>query len=356
MGSRRKIVAVDLFCGAGGLTKGFSMAGIDVRLGVDADESARDTYIRNNKKTTFWCRKIETVTGKEILDSIGLKKDELFLLSACAPCQPFSARNKKRLKADYVDERKNLLSCVIKIIAGMKRKPDLIFAENVPGIERNPVFVAFEDYLHGLEYALDYAVVNAADYGTPQSRKRLILIARKDDFIEIPKPSHGSGLKAYVTVRDAFKGLPPIKAGGESNKIPNHYCRDLAEINLKRLSETPDSGGSRIDWESKNLVLRCHKRLGEKKNKEHKDVYGRMAWDKPAPTLTTRCVSLSNGRFGHPTQDRAISIREAARLQGFPDNYEFFGPSMESEARQIGNAVPVTLAEAFGKHFATISK
>jgi len=351
---KRRIVAVDLFCGAGGLTKGLTMAGIDVRLGIDADESSRDVYERNNKKATFWCKKIENIKGKEILEFINLKQNDLFLLAVCAPCQPFSKRNKKRLDKNHLDERKNLLTYVIKIMKGMPRKPDFIFAENVPGFERNPVFVEFEDYLHRLEFALDFGVVNAADYGTPQSRKRLILIARNDDFIEMPKPSHGIGLKPFVTVREAFKGLPPTKAGGSSSKVANHYCRNLTEINLSRLAETPKSGGSRTDWKSENLFLDCHKRLGRKEG--HKDVYGRMDWDKPAPTLTTRCVSLSNGRFGHPSQDRAISVREAARLQGFPDTYKFYGPGIDAEARHIGNAVPVTLAKAFGKHFVKCTK
>ena len=343
-----KIKGVDLFCGSGGLTCGLRRAGIDMVLGVDK-EDYRTTYEKNNKKSVFWKTSIEGVTGDEILKKIDLSKNDKFLLAACAPCQPFSLRNKNRNSETVDDDRKNLLCEVVRIIKEMKRKPDVIFAENVPGIQENPIFIQFQDFLFSLYYSVASRVINAADYGTPQNRRRLILIARKDGHIDFPRKTHGDGADPHLTVRDALKGLPPISAGGESEGFFNHHCRALSPLNLKRINTIPKDGGSR-DSLSRSLVLECHK----KENVVHKDVYGRMAWDKPAPTLTTRCVSLTNGRFGHPTQNRAISVREAARLQGFPDSYVFYGTGIDSEAKQVGNAVPVPLAEAFGRHFTSL--
>lgn len=342
-----RIIAVDLFCGAGGLTCGLRKAGISVVLGIDK-ENYKLSYEKNNAGSAFWKTGIESVTGKEILDRLNLKREDRFLLAACAPCQPFSLQNKKRNSAEKADDRKNLLLEVIRLIQEMDRKPDFIFAENVPGIELNPVFRQFELFLYSMYYSVKHRVINAADYGTPQNRKRLILIAYKNGFIDHPKKTHGEGLLPYVTVREVLKGLPSIRAGGKSDKYPNHRCRQLSRLNLRRIKSIPKDGGSRMSL-TKSLVLECHKKANV-----HKDVYGRMAWDKPAPTLTTRCASLTNGRFGHPSQDRAISVREAARLQGFPDNYVFYGTGIDSEAKQVGNAVPVPLAAAFGKHFMSL--
>ncbi|MFH1310736.1 MAG: DNA cytosine methyltransferase [Candidatus Omnitrophota bacterium] len=339
-----KIVAIDLFCGAGGVTCGMRKAGIRVPLGVDKD-NFKDTYEKNNPGSLFWQADISKISGREIIERVNLQAGEKLLLAACAPCQPFSLQNKKRHQVGSEDKRENLLAEVIRIVDEMERKPDYIFAENVPGIKLNPVFKKFEEYLYSQYYSLKHGVVNAASYGTPQSRRRLILIAKKDGFIDFPKKTHGKGLKEEVTVKKAFKGLPPIKAGGGSLKYPDHICRKLSKTNLERLECIPKDGGSR-DVLPNRLVLDCHKKANV-----HKDVYGRMAWNKPAPTLTTRCICLSNGRFGHPSQNRAISVREAARLQGFPDEYIFYGNGLDSKAKQVGNAVPVQVAEAFGKYF-----
>jgi len=341
------IKAVDLFCGAGGVTCGLREAGIQVPLGLDKDDY-RDTYEKNNSGSTFWQTSIEGVTGNDILGRISLKQGEKFLLAACAPCQPFSLQNKERHSIKVIDKRKNLLEEVIRIINEMKIKPDYIFAENVPGIKLNPVFRKFEEFLFSMYYSVKHQVVNAADYGVPQSRRRLILVAARDKFIDFPKRTHGEHLLPYNTVRQAFKGLPPITAGGRSLKHEGHVCRGLSPINLRRIKNIPKNGGSRTSLKG-NLVLECHKKANV-----HKDVYGRMSWDKPAPTLTTKCICLSNGRFGHPTQNRAISLREAAKLQGFPDDYIFYGTALDSKAKQIGNAVPVILSKAFGDYFISI--
>ncbi len=344
---KNNIVAVDLFCGAGGLTCGLKRAGIKVALGIDK-ENYKKTYEKNNRGSVFLQAGIEDISGEGLLTKLALKKDEKLLLAACAPCQPFSLQNKNRHEAHKKDKRTNLLREVIRLISEMKRKPDYIFAENVPGIEENDVFVEFRDYLYSLYYSVSSRVVNAADFGTPQNRKRLILIAAKEGHLEFPKKTHGDGLRPHITVRDALTGLPPLKPGGQSAIYPNHQTRNLAPINVKRIKAIPKDGGSRHSL-SASLVLECHKKANV-----HGDVYGRMAWDKPAPTITTRCCSISNGRFGHPSQDRAISVREAARLQGFPDNYIFYGSGIESEAKQVGNAVPVPLAEIFGNYFLSL--
>lgn len=344
----RKIVGVDLFCGAGGITRGMRNAGVEVRLGIDKESRFQKTYERNNRGSKFLATDINRVTGNEILNLINLKSDEEFILAACAPCQPFSSQNRKNVLRGYDDDRSNLLSQVSRIIEELKIKPDYIFVENVPGLndERHSVFDRFEEVLYRLKYTCVGNVVDSARYGVPQHRKRFIYIGKKGiTHLSMPDPTHGPNKKEYETVGNWLRGLPPIKAGGASKTVPNHICRNLSSINLKRIRAIPKDGGSRESL-GKDLVLKCHK----DKNVGHKDVYGRLAWDKPAPTITTKCVCLSNGRFGHPTQDRALSVREAARLQTFPDNYIFYGTGIASQAAQIGNAVPVELATIFIRH------
>jgi DNA (cytosine-5)-methyltransferase 1 len=341
----RKIIGIDLFCGAGGITLGMRNAGIKVRLGVDKDHRFQKTYELNNPGSKFLHADISKLTGKEILDRIGLKSDEEFILAACAPCQPFSSQNKKNVLRGYEDVRSNLLSQVSRIIEEIKRKPDYIFVENVPGLSdgRHPIFDRFEEVLYRLRYTCVSDTIDSARYGVPQHRKRFILIGKKEiTHLAFPDTTHGPNKCAYETVGQYIKGLPPIKAGGISKSVPNHQSRNLSAINLKRIRSVPKDGGSRDSF-SKELVLECHK----DKSVGHKDVYGRLAWNKPAPTITTKCICLTNGRFGHPTQDRAISVREAARLQTFPDSYIFYGPGLDSQAVQVGNAVPVKLAEVF---------
>ena len=344
----RKIVGVDLFCGAGGITLGMRNAGVEVRLGIDKDSRFQKTYELNNPGSTFLAADINKVTGNEISNSINLKSNEEFILASCAPCQPFSNQNRKNVMRGYDDDRSNLLSQVSRIIEELKRKPDYIFVENVPGLsdERHSVFDRFEEILYRLTYTCVKGVVDAARYGVPQHRKRFICIGKKGiAHLSMPDPTHGPNKEVYETVGKYLKGLPPIKAGGASKLIPNHTCRNLSDINLKRIRCVPKDGGSRDSFDKK-FILKCHKN----ESVGHKDVYGRLAWDKPSPTITTKCVCLSNGRFGHPTQDRALSVREAARLQTFPDDYIFFGTGISSQAAQIGNAVPVKLATVFIRH------
>ncbi|MDD5209835.1 MAG: DNA cytosine methyltransferase [Elusimicrobiales bacterium] len=344
----RKIVGVDLFCGAGGVTLGMRTAGIDVRLGIDKNNGFQKTYEFNNPGARFLAADITKITGNELLALIDLKSDEEFVLSSCAPCQPFSTQNRKNVLRGYEDDRSNLLSHVSRIIEELKRKPDYIFIENVPGVNDGGhlVFDRFHDVLYRLKYTCVSGVVDAADYGVPQHRKRFIFMGKKETtHMSLPDSTHGHNKESYKTVGNFIKDLPAIQAGEKSEVIPNHTCRNLSDLNLRRIRSVPKDGGSRNSF-AKELVLKCHKN----KYLGHKDVYGRLAWDKPAPTITTKCVCLSNGRFGHPTQDRAISVREAARLQTFPDSYVFFGTGISSQAAQVGNAVPVHLATVFVRH------
>ena len=188
------------------------------------------------------------------------------------------------------------------------------------------------------------SVLNSKDYGVPQNRKRLILIASREFIPEEPPHTHGDGLLPYETVRNAIERFPAINAGEINNEFYNHQSSALSALNLRRIIATPHDGGSRLDW-PQDLVLNCH----NGGYRGHTDVYGRMMWDEVSPTLTSKCFSLSNGRFGHPEQNRAISLREAASIQSFDDNYCFFG-SVQEIGKQIGNAVPVLLAQRIGEY------
>ncbi len=226
--------------------------------------------------------------------------------------------------------------------------PEYVFIENVPGmqrIQRSGPLYSFQALLRKLGYQFECAIVPALWYGVPQTRERLVLVASRNSSIKIPMPTHGPGgtYGAYTTVGDWIRNIPEISAGQTHFADPDHVAAKLSAINLQRIRATPEGGG-RGDW-PQDLWLECHKTYSG-----HSDVYGRLAWDKQAAGLTTRCISYSNGRFGHPSQDRAISVREAACLQTFPRDYRFVG-SLTSKARQIGNAVPPKMAEVFGREF-----
>ena len=331
------IVAVDLFCGAGGLTRGMLDAGIDVVGGFDIAQDASFAYETNNiRPNGEFCRyfkqDISTVTSFEINNLIGNRKNNKFLLAGCAPCQPFSSQNRNKSPQD---KRKILLLQFARLVE--ETHPDFVFMENVPGLQRLAPDV-LEQFVAVLEKErfsfIDYGVVNAKWYGVPQNRKRFVLLASKEQPIHIPPPLY-TDEKTFKTVKDAIGGLPPLLPGECSELDSLHRCAGLSDVNFERLSfirhnreELPE-----------HLVLNCHK-----KTSGHKDTYGRMLWNAPAPTLTTKFFSISNGRYAHPEQNRGISLREGAVLQTFPGSYKFKG-SIQSIARQIGNAVPPLLAE-----------
>lgn len=339
-----QIFALDVFCGAGGVTYGLRKAGIRVAVGVDKDEDCRLTFTQNNPAVKFWAQDVRKLSGRKLLSQVtAVKPDDFLMLAACAPCQPFSSQNQNR---DGADDRA-VLRHVERLVREMR--PDFLFIENVRGLQKVRGHSAFRRLigtLQALRYNTKYAVVDAARYGVPQHRLRLVLTASLYGNAPWSEWIHGDepGLSPFVTVKDAIARFPPLKAGETHTLIPNHIAAKLADQNVRRIEATPNDGGSRITW-PRGLVLKCHKG-----HDGHPDVYGRLRWDAPAPTLTTKCTSLSNGRYGHPEQDRAISVREAAALQSFDDNYMFYG-CLKHITRQVGNAVPPRLAQQFGAEF-----
>lgn len=352
-----KIEAIDLFCGAGGLTRGLLDAGIDVIAGFDIESSAKCVYEENNirsngEKVSYIQKSVIDLGKKDITDLVGSKtkrkqEKRKFLLAGCAPCQPFSMKNKKRGSKE--DSRLSLIKAFADLIR--QSLPDFVFMENVPGVEQIETdnLEYFIKTLKDCGYSFDKKIVNAVHFGVPQNRKRFVLMAsRINKNIKIPNGIHDGEKVPYVTVQDAIANLEPISAGEAHPNIPNHKSSNLQEKNLLRIRSTSKNGGSRTEWDN-SLILECHKDFSG-----HKDVYGRMTWEKPAPTLTTKFFNYSTGRYGHPEQDRAISLREGAMLQSFPKDYIFYEPSIQAVARQIGNAVPPKMAEEFGKYFINI--
>lgn len=339
--------AIDFFCGAGGLTRGLLNAGIEVRLGIDIDERCRATYETNNHPSQFLCADVQRLQTRDISEIIGDVPNDDLLLAACSPCQPFT-----QLKHNHTRGKDaTLLHHFGRFIRELQ--PRQILLENVPGITKvpgNSTYKRFCRLLDELKYKYWESIVDAKDYGVPQTRRRYVMIAlRKLQPPPLPK-THGPGLLAYQTVADAINHYPPIQAGETHTDVPNHAASKLSYINLTRIQNTPHDGGSRQAWPLE-LRLRCH----TNGHRGHSDVYGRMWWHRPAPALTCRCDSLSNGRYGHPEQDRAISLREAASLQSFEDTYIFFGHSKDHLAAQVGNAVPVKLAESIGRHILALT-
>lgn len=334
----KMIAAVDLFCGVGGLTKGLEKAGIDVLLGIDIDPYCGYPYEANNK-AKFLLKSIEEINAAELF----AKKHKGYrLLAGCAPCQPFS--NYTQGNDKNTDKRGKLLHEFRRLIE--ETEPDFITMENVPRLRKEKVFSDFLRSLNKLNYNTSYQVVNCADYGVPQQRNRLVLLASKHGKINLIPPTHSPS--KYKTVSDALSKLEPIEAGQSDVKDPLHQSASLTPINIKRIKASKP-GGTWRDWDE-SLVAKCHRKST---GKTYPSVYGRMRWDQPSPTITTQFYGFGNGRFGHPEQHRAISIREGAILQSFPKNYKFLKNGQKVKftvlGRLIGNAVPVKLGEVIGK-------
>lgn len=329
----------DFFAGCGGTSQGLADAGMEIVFGLDFDKDSANTFMRNMQPRMFVeddIRNISVEYIKPLFD--GLTGPVVF--SGCAPCQPFSKQNRSSRAGD---PRRNLLAEFARFV--QRWRPDYVVVENVPGLQRvrssNGPLNRFKRDLSRAGYAHVVGVLPALWFGVPQLRERLILIASRKGAPALPTPTHGEGLLPFVNVSDAIAALPRLRAGQIDPDDSDHHAACLSETNLARIRATP-VGGGRESW-PKKLWLDCHRG-----HRGHSDVYGRLSWDRPAASLTTRCISLSNGRFGHPEQHRAISAREAACLQTFPKAYRFFG-SLESRARQIGNAVPPKMAEAIGR-------
>jgi DNA (cytosine-5)-methyltransferase 1 len=350
----KSISVYDFFCGCGGTSRGFQKSGLDIVFALDIDPDAKNTFIKNFPTTVFCDKSITNLSSSDLQPTLNKFKDSYKLFCGCAPCQPFTRQITDSPKLDH---RKGLLTQFGMAIE--EYEPDFVFVENVPGLQKVPTrkhgpFPEFKQLLKKMGYHITYGVVAAHDYGAPQLRRRFVLLASKHGDINIPLPTYGKNQdNPYKTVRDAIEDLPVIAAGETyaATDVLNHRAAELSELNMTRIKASAHDGGGRNNW-PRNLWPECYTRKNEsgETHSGHTDCYGRLWWDKPATGLTTRCISYSNGRFGHPEQDRALSVREAARLQGFDDGFEFTG-NLNSMARQIGNAVPVDLAFAMGKHF-----
>jgi len=341
-----KVRVYDFFAGCGGASCGFRAAGMEISLALDHDADARASFQANFPDARMESADIRNVSVDAIRCRAESEDPNPVLFTGCAPCQPFTKQHTMRPDPDQ-DERVPLLAHFARLVEGCR--PDLVFVENVPGLQKldsgAQPFGEFLSRLDAAGYRADYRAIVLAKYGIPQLRRRLVLVASRHGAVCLPDETHGSGApnERYATVRDWISHLPPIHAGETHGKVPNHMAANLSACNLERIRATPEGGGHR-DW-PEHLRLDCHRGFSG-----YSDVYGRMSWDAPASGLTTRCTSYSNGRFGHPEQDRAISIREAACLQTFPEYFVFRG-SAKSMARQIGNAVPVRLAKLVGHRF-----
>ncbi len=341
--SKSDIATVDLFCGVGGLTCGLIQAGLPVVAGYDIDETCRYAYEKNNNGAKFCKRSVSEITGEELVKQFDNAKFRI--LVGCAPCQPFSKYTQKiKTKSD----RWGLLYEFARIIREVQ--PHVISMENVPELARHAVFRDFLDSLKHEGYffsrKVESQLVYCPDYGIPQMRRRLVVLASKFSLIDLLPPTHTP--HEYATVSDAIHDTAPLKAGETDSKDPLHRCSHLSPLNLKRIQHSRP-GGTWRDW-PEALVAECHRsHTGE----TYPSVYGRMSWDEPAPTMTTQFFGYGNGRFGHPSQDRAISLREGAILQTFPKTYQFLESekdfSFKKIGRMIGNAVPVRLGAIIGK-------
>jgi DNA (cytosine-5)-methyltransferase 1 len=337
--------AIDFFCGIGGVTRGFLNKGIDVIAGIDIDDNCRETYEANNIRVNGESSKFFTadITNFDVnlLRDLYAKDDKLIVIG-CAPCQPFTKITKNLLGRE---KERGLLQCFSDTI--QKLNPEYIFLENVQGLNSPDNKVVLDSFIQSLapKYILTPKVIDASHFGVPQGRKRMILFAKKNGKIDYPTRTHGAGkgLKPIVTLENAIRKLPPISAGERHATLSTHVCNRLELISIQRLKHQKKPGDGMEKWPN-NLQLPSRK---DKQYSGHKDVYARLWWDRPCSTLTTKFCSISNGRFVHPEQNRGLSILEGLLIQTFPKNFKMLSPLIAKQARQIGNAVPVKLAEAF---------
>jgi DNA (cytosine-5)-methyltransferase 1 len=340
-GAAAPVAAVDLFCGAGGLSCGLLRAGIRIAAGVDSNPACAYPFGENNK-AAFILGDAEGL-GPGFVSSLYPKRC-IRVLAGCVPCQPFSPYSGRHRKNGGTDERRNLLSVFARHVR--ETMPEIVVSENVDGLTKEGVFLNFVEGLLSLGYSVHAVSADCRNYGVPQTRRRLILLASRIGDIRFAEPTHEG--TDVPTVRQAIGHLPAIRDGEASADDPLHVAAKLSELNLMRIKSSKP-GGTWRDW-NEDLRLSCH---GKKSGKSYLSVYGRMSWDTPAPTVTTQFYGYGNGRFGHPEQDRALSLREGALLQSFPENYAFAREGEKVKMREIatliGNAVPVKLAEAIGK-------
>ncbi|WP_316557691.1 DNA cytosine methyltransferase [Methanimicrococcus hongohii] len=336
--------AIDFFCGSGGMTSGFKRAGIEVLAGIDIEKACEETYSINNKPAKFLCEDIKEMNVEKLVQETGIEKeDDKLVFIGCSPCQYWSIISTDKTKAEGT---KNLLLDFQRFVKHFK--PGYIVLENVPGIltRKESPLQSFLTFLSENGYEYDYEIVNVSHYGVPQTRKRFVLIASRvtgKKGIKIPEPDTK---EKPPTVGEFIIDDPAFYKIEHGHKDPtdfNHTVAGLHQDNIERLKLTPEGCGNEY-WRNTPLGIPAHK-----KSNGFKDVYGRMHRNKVGPTITTKFFSISNGRFGHPTQLRAISIREGATLQTFDKSYVFKGNSIAANSRMIGNAVPPALAERLAK-------
>jgi DNA (cytosine-5)-methyltransferase 1 len=344
-----KLKAVDFFCGAGGMSYGLAKAKIKVLAGIDCDSSCRETYERNNKPAKFLEKDIAKLSPEWLKEELNISRnDDYLIFVACSPCQFWSKVNtekKNNKKSAY------LLPEFERFVDWFR--PGFVIIENVPGLSRKraSLLPGFRRFLREKKYCFEQGVINANFHGVPQNRKRYVLIATR----LTKKVNFPAALKRRPAVGDFIgqhNGFAPIVAGHKDRTQFLHTAAALSIKNLQRIKKTPTNGGTRKSWKNNSkLQIPAYR----EKDEIFRDVYGRMCWHRPAPTITTRFNSLSNGRFGHPNENRAISLREGATLQTFPRSYRFIGTAESIIARQIGNAVPPRLARRIGKHLLKLS-
>lgn len=332
------LVAVDLFCGAGGLSYGMQQAGIEICAGIDIDSACRHPF-EENVKAHFYERDVSELTSDFVASLFAGAPARV--LAGCAPCQPFSTYTHG---SSVREHQWQLLDKFGEFVRDLE--PEVVTMENVPSLVRHSVFDDFQAVLEDGNYDYKHYIVRCAEYGVPQTRVRLVLLASRIGNIELVPATHAED--KFTTVRATIQGLDRIEAGGSSKSDALHKSSGLSQRNLERIrSSTP--GGTWRDWDD-TLRAACHVR---ESGHTYSSVYGRMEWDRPAPTITTQFHGFGNGRFGHPTQDRAISLREGALLQTFPEDYSFLPDGdpvhIAPLARLIGNAVPVMLGKAIGR-------
>lgn len=324
------MTAVDLFAGCGGLTFGLKRAGFKVIAGVEIDKKRAETYELNHPETVVFVKDIRAIKADDL--SLLLPPDQkLDLIAGCPPCQGFSRIRRRNAKRAVKDSRNDLVLEFSRLVRELR--PRTVMMENVPGLEKDRRFATLVRSLRGCRYKVSWRVLDLAEHGIPQRRRRLVLLAWKGRW----PPKLERILKGpHRTVRHLLEQLPKMPKAAKA--IHQVRVRRSAAV-LKRIKKVPLDGGSRQGW-SEGLRLACHV-----ESDGFKDVYGRMAWDKKAPTITGGCINPSKGRFLHPSKQRAITLFEAARLQTFPARYRFdLSHGRYPIAAMIGEALPPRFA------------
>ncbi len=335
MKNANKLKAIDFFCSGGGMTYGMRMAGINVIAGIDNDPDVKETYEKNNPGTTFILADVFELTERDLAEYTGIKKnDDDLILIGCSPCQYWSIIRTDKKKSK---KSKDLLKEFHRFVKYYN--PGFVVVENVPGLEKKAEESGLKEFVDDLKsrgYHVHYDIFNLNEYGVPQTRKRFSLIASRvtDGIVKPEKQDYKPVVEDFI---GKHNGFPEIPAGHVDKSDFQHTSAKLSKENLEIIKKTPKKGGISV------------KKRKHFKGKGFPDSYSRMSWEKPAPTITTRFISFSNGRFGHPEEDRAISLREGATLQTFPKDYVFYAKTMTANARMIGNAVPPEFARRIGE-------